>query len=47
MAKRQDGVEVHIGQYFLLSSYFDHLKKADPDGTFMEGTAKLNPHGYS
>jgi hypothetical protein len=34
-AKRQDGVKVHIGQYFLLSSYFIHLENADPDGTFI------------
>jgi hypothetical protein len=34
-AKSQDRVEVHIGQYFFLTSYFQHLKRADPDGTFL------------
>jgi len=34
-AKCQDGVEGHIGQHFFLSSYFEHLQKADPDGTFI------------
>jgi hypothetical protein len=34
-AKSQDRVEAHIGQYFLLTSYFQHLRRADPDGTFL------------
>jgi hypothetical protein len=34
-AKRRDGIEVHIGQYFLLTSYFQHLKRADPEGSFI------------
>jgi 3'-phosphoadenosine 5'-phosphosulfate (PAPS) 3'-phosphatase len=34
-SKRQDGVKVHIGQHFLLTSYFEHLQKTDPDGIFI------------
>jgi zinc finger SWIM domain-containing protein 3 len=33
-SKRNDSVEVHIGQYWLLESYFQLLREADPQGTF-------------